>query len=75
MHVVPQVLHEMGVTRLELFSFHSSSKGLSGECGVRGGLVQCENVRSEVSTCMGARGNGSCTCVRALTVVCMASGT
>eukprot|EP00920_Eleutheroschizon_duboscqi_P039293 GHVT01094637.1.p1 GENE.GHVT01094637.1~~GHVT01094637.1.p1 ORF type:complete len:459 (+),score=108.99 GHVT01094637.1:48-1424(+) len=32
---------------IELFSFHSCSKGVAGECGVRGGLVQASNVAAE----------------------------
>jgi alanine transaminase len=38
-----QVAREMGTTA-ELFSFHSCSKGVVGECGLRGGMVHCENV-------------------------------
>lgn len=33
----------MGVD-LEIFSFHSISKGLIGECGHRGGYMECHNV-------------------------------
>jgi len=39
---------QRGVTAaegLELFSFHSTSKGLIGECGRRGGYVECYGVR------------------------------
>lgn len=35
----------MGVD-LEIFSFHSISKGLIGECGHRGGYLECHNVDS-----------------------------
>ena len=30
----------LGCERLELFSFHSTSKGLIGECGRRGGYME-----------------------------------
>jgi aspartate/methionine/tyrosine aminotransferase len=33
---------------VSLFSFHSVSKGLLGECGHRGGYVECRNVPDEV---------------------------
>ena len=29
---------------LELFSFHSTSKGVLGECGRRGGYVECSGI-------------------------------
>jgi aspartate/methionine/tyrosine aminotransferase len=29
---------------LELFSFHSTSKGVVGECGRRGGYVECSGI-------------------------------
>jgi alanine transaminase len=32
---------------LELFSFHSVSKGFMGECGRRGGYVECHNIPEE----------------------------
>lgn len=38
---------ELGI-KTEVFSFHSVSKGVTGECGLRGGLVHCQNVRTEV---------------------------
>jgi aspartate/methionine/tyrosine aminotransferase len=41
------VMHSMGAPwskGLELFSFHSASKGTSGECGLRGGYVQMSNI-------------------------------
>ena len=34
--------------QVELFSFHSTSKGLLGECGKRGGYFDCTNIDSEV---------------------------
>jgi aspartate/methionine/tyrosine aminotransferase len=33
---------------VSLFSFHSVSKGLLGECGHRGGYLECRNVPAEV---------------------------
>lgn len=34
---------ELGST-VEVFSFHSVSKGVTGECGLRGGMLHCYNV-------------------------------
>lgn len=34
--------------KAELFSFHSTSKGLVGECGLRGGYMHWENINAEV---------------------------
>jgi len=34
---------ELG-SKVEIFSFHSVSKGVTGECGLRGGMVHCMNV-------------------------------
>lgn len=41
-----KVLHEKGQEYgdVSLFSFHSASKGLSGECGLRAGYVEIRNV-------------------------------
>jgi alanine transaminase len=33
---------------VELFSFHSISKGISGECGFRGGYAEISSVNDEV---------------------------
>jgi alanine transaminase len=33
---------------VELFSFHSTSKGVTGECGLRGGYVEAVNIDTEV---------------------------
>ena len=33
---------------VELVSFHSISKGVSGECGRRGGYFECANIEEEV---------------------------
>jgi len=38
---------ELGV-KVEVFSFHSISKGVMGECGLRGGFVHCHNVDPQV---------------------------
>lgn len=38
-----KLARQIGITT-EVFSFHSVSKGVTGECGLRGGLVHCENV-------------------------------
>jgi alanine transaminase len=35
-------------SELELFSFHSTSKGLIGECGMRGGYLEMTNIDQEV---------------------------
>lgn len=35
---------------IELLSFHSTSKGLLGECGFRGGYIHIENFSEEVMT-------------------------
>lgn len=39
---------ELGVTDLELFSFHSVSKGFYGECGRRGGYFEAHNIHPAV---------------------------
>jgi len=33
---------------VELFSFHSISKGIMGECGFRGGYLEMTNVNKDV---------------------------
>lgn len=43
-----QVRLEMGLEDVQLFSFHSISKGYYGECGIRGGYVHCEGVDESV---------------------------
>lgn len=42
-HSFKKVLKSMGSAydSLELFSFHSVSKGMFGECGRRGGYFEC----------------------------------
>jgi len=42
-----KVAAEIG-TKVEVFSFHSISKGFVGECGLRGGLLHCHNVDASV---------------------------
>jgi aspartate/methionine/tyrosine aminotransferase len=40
-------MHSLGApysTSLELVSYHSVSKGVSGECGLRGGYCQLTNI-------------------------------
>jgi alanine transaminase len=45
-----QVKHMMGpeYSKLELFSFHSVSKGFIGECGKRGGYVEMDGIAQDV---------------------------
>ncbi len=38
------VLERRGIKDVSLFSFHSVSKGYLGECGHRGGYLECRNV-------------------------------
>ncbi|CAO3596296.1 unnamed protein product [Absidia cylindrospora] len=49
-HSFKQVLSSMGekYNDQELFSFHSISKGMIGECGRRGGYVECVNIDDKV---------------------------
>nr|PIL96257.1 putative aminotransferase [Toxoplasma gondii COUG] len=42
-----KVLHQMDAN-VSLFSFHSSSKGLVGECGLRGGLLHVDTITEDV---------------------------
>jgi len=42
-----RLARELG-TSVEVFSFHSVSKGVTGECGLRGGFVHCMNLAPEV---------------------------
>ena len=44
-----KVLEEVGDRSISLFSFHSCSKGLLGECGVRGGYFEYRNVPDDVA--------------------------
>jgi aspartate/methionine/tyrosine aminotransferase len=43
-----RVLARLGWDDVSLFSFHSTSKGYLGECGHRGGYVECRHVAAEV---------------------------
>ena len=47
-HSFAGVLERKGLRDVSLFSFHSTSKGLLGECGHRGGYVECRNVNQDV---------------------------
>lgn len=49
-HSFKKVKHEMGpaYANLELFSFHSVSKGFIGECGKRGGYVEMDGIGQDV---------------------------
>ncbi len=42
------VLERRGIRDVSLFSFHSVSKGFLGECGHRGGYLECRNVPGPV---------------------------
>ncbi len=41
-------LERLGERDVSLFSFHSTSKGILGECGHRGGYLECRNVPDDV---------------------------
>ncbi len=43
-----KVLEKHHVKDVSLFSFHSCSKGLMGECGLRGGYFECRNIPDDV---------------------------
>ncbi len=43
-----KVQARLGFRDVSLFSFHSTSKGYLGECGHRGGYVECRHVPAEV---------------------------
>ncbi len=47
-HSFAKVIHEMQVTDVTLFSFHSMSKGFYGECGHRSGYLEVRNVPEDV---------------------------
>ncbi len=49
-HSFKKVLRSMGekYNQFELFSFHSVSKGIIGECGRRGGYYECTGIDSKV---------------------------
>lgn len=43
-----RVMEKHGIRDVSLFSFHSTSKGYLGECGHRGGYLECRNVPADV---------------------------
>lgn len=47
---IKKILSEMAepYNQLELFSFHSTSKGFLGECGLRGGYMELTNIDTDV---------------------------
>ena len=47
-HSFAKVMHEMQVSDVSLFSFHSMSKGFYGECGHRSGYLEVRNVPDDV---------------------------
>jgi aspartate/methionine/tyrosine aminotransferase len=50
-HSMREVMYSLGgdvAKELQLFSFHSASKGIHGECGRRGGYVELINFPTEV---------------------------
>ncbi|MCX7877230.1 MAG: aminotransferase class I/II-fold pyridoxal phosphate-dependent enzyme [Ignavibacteria bacterium] len=47
-HSFAKVMTHMGIKDIPLFSFHSVSKGYTGECGHRGGYLEIRNVPDEV---------------------------
>ncbi|RPD55426.1 transaminase [Lentinus tigrinus ALCF2SS1-7] len=46
-HSFKQVVRELN-SPIPLFSFHSISKGVKGECGRRGGYFECTNISDDV---------------------------
>lgn len=52
-HSFKKILYEMGpeyFNNVELASFHSTSKGYTGECGFRGGYMEVLNMDSQVKS-------------------------
>lgn len=43
-----KVLSSLGHKDVELFSFHSVSKGMIGECGRRGGYFECTGIDQDI---------------------------
>ena len=43
-HKVVRGMGEPYASRVELISFHTVSKGVTGECGLRGGYMQLTNI-------------------------------
>jgi aspartate/methionine/tyrosine aminotransferase len=46
-HSFRKICNDVG-SDVEMFSLHSISKGYYGECGLRGGFLQCENIDDDV---------------------------
>lgn len=69
-----KVALEMGepyASGLELISFHTVSKGVYGECGLRGGYFECLNIHPD--TVAGALACECCACVPSSMFVLQAS--
>ncbi|RPI18928.1 MAG: aminotransferase class I/II-fold pyridoxal phosphate-dependent enzyme [Ignavibacteriae bacterium] len=47
-HSFAKVMNKIGEKDITLFSFHSVSKGFTGECGHRGGYLEIRNIPNEV---------------------------
>ena len=47
-HSFAKVMYNSGINNVPLFSFHSVSKGYTGECGHRGGYLEIRNVPQDV---------------------------
>jgi alanine transaminase len=47
-HSFAKVMHQLEEKDITLFSFHSISKGFTGECGHRGGYMEIRNVPDDV---------------------------
>ncbi|KAL1920378.1 uncharacterized protein VTP21DRAFT_755 [Calcarisporiella thermophila] len=47
-HSFKRIVRDMGADDVELFSFHSISKGMIGECGRRGGYFECVGIDNRV---------------------------
>lgn len=47
-HSFAKVMHDMQITDVSLFSFHSMSKGYFGECGHRSGYIEIRNLPDDV---------------------------
>jgi len=47
-HSFAKVMHQLEEKDITLFSFHSISKGFTGECGHRGGYLEIRNIPDDV---------------------------
>ena len=47
-HSFAKVMHDLQITDVSLFSFHSMSKGYFGECGHRAGYLEARNIPDDV---------------------------